>query len=966
MTVSRQLLGESRARLTARAILTRARIWGDRATAHPAEVTRRDRTPGLEMTRLFRFPASFAVLGIGLIAVFAAIVFVVGLVKANDEQRPADAFVIGIQALTAQKLTLGRPEGVVLLVAFLALVRRARLENRAWRPGPVEVRPVEDATGDLNRPAKGGKAPDQPAVMTPERHRECLHRLGVEFREHLTGGRHYQTTTVPGDLETERIIEVFKGVQPSGRLASLAAVWAYLWPNRAYIVTVTLRQRTEAPSFGVAVTVRQLPRAAVQLDTQWSWDFERALRDAAYGVTAHILPRTRACRRPPWAKWQRKGDPMPMELMRDYQLAKRMVGERRYDEALTFYQNALLYDPDNVYLQYDVCQILERLQLYPDALIRYEELTSRLFPIDPHRPGIAPQRRLVRRHHVKPDDAFRIRYRYVAALSVAWRLGHELLEPDWKQLRKWMKRDAREANGDGDARKRNALRSGSRPWRATELADLRRRIADQFDAVWQARLAGKVALAYGKHGLAEALCSGTKDDRPEFWAHLDDTDQEHVAQAWKRLPKVRSRRKAVEQFFLHVARAEAEMLALDLERRHRLWWRRRPFSLTPVVVRLAALNIDQRIERFNSLMEQRREQLALASDWEPNIEELEEKFKKAIGYSEGSAKWMEHYVAACCYALPLVADDEEEPKREKYAAAAVRALERAHTATDDIDFVMVKRHWLLAGDPDLAGLRQYRSFRAFESRVYLHPQPATRDTAKYELYYYLRRGLEHGTSQLEGLWLRREKETASGGVPTSRELEVWFRRERRAWEVCARLGRFHKQWQTRDRALAALALLVSTNGGDPEPVAFPEAILDYGLSDIGTPEATTERIVGMEKLLKFLARDLGSAAALGPLRDKKEDPTSVLNNTRSWIWYAECWSDGTAPPLEAKHLAKTFASRAAVWAALRQVVTTPSRRGPAILESAIRRLEAAPPSTRCRRCHEGKVCLMRHRGPRVA
>lgn len=50
--------------------------------------------------------------------------------------------------------------------------------------------------------------------------------------------------------------------------------------------------------------------------------------------------------------------------MRHYQRAKRMVGERRYDEALSLYHSALQYDADNVHLRYDVGQLFERLQQY--------------------------------------------------------------------------------------------------------------------------------------------------------------------------------------------------------------------------------------------------------------------------------------------------------------------------------------------------------------------------------------------------------------------------------------------------------------------------------------------------------------------------------------------------------------------------------------------------------------------------
>ena len=400
------------------------------------------------------------------------------------------AFSRGVETLTRGRLTVGPLGRGAIVVALLLLLRRLRLDWMAVRPGPIEVRPLEDATVDDRSVREGGSR----AISE-----QSLRRMTVEFREYIASPRLYETTTVPGDVETERIIEVFKGTQPSGRLATLAAVWAYVWPKRAFIVTASLRHRPQAPSCGVSISVRRLPGSAMELESEWSETYDEALQRAAFAVTAHILPMTRACLNPPWSHWYRSDSPMPMQLMRHYQRAKRMVSERRYDEALTLYHHALLYDADNVHLRYDIGQLYERLQLYSDALLVYAELMNRLFPKSDRPSNSAGPRRQTGLRISPRSDPFSVRYRYVTTLNSAGRLAMELLEPDWPELLRWL---------DDDQADTRSEQNHLRPWRAPELIDIRRRLGDEIDPIWAAHLSHNAAGSAGSGtGLAGALAA---------------------------------------------------------------------------------------------------------------------------------------------------------------------------------------------------------------------------------------------------------------------------------------------------------------------------------------------------------------------------------------------------------------------------------------------------------------------------
>lgn len=872
-----------------------------------------------------------------LLVTCTAAACVVGFVRAADPIRPDLALDLGVQHLSRRTITLGATGRLVLAFAVLLLLRRCRLDWLAIRPGPMEVRPVEDAVG-----SPSGENSAMKDEIGDDRE-EWLRRLTVEFREYLAGARLYETTSVPGDLETDRIIEVFRSTQHSGFLATLAAVWSYVWPTRAYIVSATLRTRDHSARYGAAVTVRRLPHGPVELETQWSGSFERALKRAAFAVTAHVLPSTLACRRPPWSGW--RGRTMPVPLMRHYQRAKRMVMERRYDEALSLYHHALLYDADNSHLRYDVGQIFERLQLTPDALIIYADLTNTLFP--PHvtggrrttSSGAGRLRRTDGAPFDRHDDPFLIRHRYTTTLATASRLTAELLTPDWRELREWLEEDRR----SGPSRTGDRSR---RPWRATELADLRRRVASSFDPLWADILPAHVVLAGHDRGLSSVLLSDSSpDEPPAFLTHLDThLDANPDAGAWRALPAASARSLAVEQFFLEVALRESRLLLSDFERhvrRTRLRRRRPRSSLTLVVLELTRLYIEYRIEQFGHRV--RSGQGSTRDEaWAPDLERMAEDLTRA-GYRSGSRHWLEHYVAACFYSLPLLHDDHEAVAHTAYAEAAVATLERAARCGDDVEFVTSKKYWLLAGDPDLSGLRHYECFSAFESRVYLHPQPRIRETAKYELFFYLRQGLERGAAGMEQRWL--DRAAAAPETFTPREVETWFRQERHAWQMCVRLGRFYRQWQTRSSGLENLRRLLRSPTAGVEPLPFPEMMRDYNNAGMRDPAILRHRIDGMERLFRFLANELGPASVLGDEETPTpaHGPLSVLNNTRAWIWFAEHWtreSVRSAPSVA--QLRGLCRSRAAVWGALRHWSVTPSRRDHRVLAAAIARLPRPP------------------------
>jgi tetratricopeptide (TPR) repeat protein len=358
-----------------------------------------------------------------LLAIF--VLFVLGaFMHPSTPLRINQAFSYGVQYVTSNHLTPGPVIQWAIVALALVSMRWVYLELRAFLGGSIEVRPVDNTSGS----------------------KVDTHPLDAAFREYLTLPKLYQLTAIPGDPEPDHLVEVLRVPSAAGWRGLLAAALAYTFPRRAFIVSASLRKQAHKPMYGAAVQVRRLPGLATELETQWSTSYERALQRGAYAAVAHILPQTKACRNVPWSAWRQRV--LPASLFRDYQRAKKMVAERRYDEALNLYHQALIKDANNIDMRYDVGQLYERLGLYPDALYTYLNLVDQLFPYKPR-----ARRARTRRPGMGKRDPFVIWYRYVVVLALGAPLARELLYPDWKALRSWLAQASQQhAGGLGEER----------------------------------------------------------------------------------------------------------------------------------------------------------------------------------------------------------------------------------------------------------------------------------------------------------------------------------------------------------------------------------------------------------------------------------------------------------------------------------------------------------------------------------
>jgi hypothetical protein len=266
-------------------------------------------------------------------------------------------------------------------------------------------------------------------------------------------------------------------------------------------------------------------------------------------------------------------------------------------------------------------------------------------------------------------------------------------------------------------------------------------------------------------------------------------------------------------------------------------------------------------------------------------------------------------------------DDAEEVEQHlPYAYAAVSALELALRYGEDIDFVRTKRYWLQAGDPDLAGLRRYTCFRAFETRVYGVPLPATVNIARYELYLYLRAVLEDSAGHLEREW--RKRAASNARKVTHAVFEEWWRQEEHAWELAIRLGRFYRQWQTRREAVESRRNWIESFGQEARSISYPKIDQPTYVPDIGDFRITQRILKETEAIFGYLGYECGRLVSRG----KEADTSSIMAKTRDWSKYAvRCAESVPQSDLLRGEVINCCEMRAAVWSALRHWAQDPSR-----------------------------------------
>jgi len=701
------------------------------------------------MNRAARYPSRrWTVIGFGVgVAVAVALLLLLGYVIGHSSD-------VGLGAFAESVLTAASSNGAAVVLAFALLtlgawcVRRLWLERLAWRPGQVVVPVFTEGT--------------------PLSDVTTLH-LTTLFRQRFASLRLQPLAPVPGSPPEAGFLEVLgqNGADSRNVLGSVLAIARAAKPTHAFVVHGVLIEREQAPRCGVTVQVVREPGQGTPPDTVYDISWERAVKRAADRATASILPRTRRCRTP-WASW--RGFVMPPSLLEAYEDAAELEAQRRYDQALGRYYDALAQDPMNVALRLCVGQLQEKLGLFLDALATYEGIRCVAAPGEEELPR-GRYKRLAQ--HERARALVIGQYRRVVLL------GGPLLGLQWRTSNArelWTERDEQRAE----------LRDRLRDKLETPLLETAHRHERREGALPRV----------GTRTVEELLVE------PEWRPPDEDND-----------PVLHELR---ELLVLH-AIDELPAVRKELRKLHD----RKGVSLTDTGLNLTKICLDERCRWLQY-------QVRCANDrrdperWIWDADACEDLEKRVAAVANGAMhRWHEHYNAACALALPLLVSDAFHPTtRRRLARGAVDHLAQA-TACADSGYVATRRDWLLSEDPDLAGLRTEPSFKSFEALYFPAGAPTRqrpRDVQRLEVAAYTRDLLDATACRWEAVW--HERQRAAARREDIHVLLDWWNDEHELWRLVGRVAWNHRRWTARRDLLEASDRLSVKYGGGQLAVGF--------------------------------------------------------------------------------------------------------------------------------------------------
>ncbi|MFJ2151807.1 hypothetical protein ACIOHB_23915 [Streptomyces microflavus] len=768
------------------------------------------------------------------LAVLAALVAVVRAVGGQGEpwqaegwttvfEGPAEWFMQFIEG--ASRLVKGGSDGasfsarlgcLLLLILLFVALRRWMLMYYAHKPGAVDVKKLVSSAPGMEQQLEG---------------------LSAQLRKQLSETNLYPPTALPAEAPADNFLDLLGDVdlEPKKLGTSLLRLFSRLRPKIAYTVRGVLRLREQEPGFGITVTVTSYAIRGSRTESIWSRSWEDAIQEAGYWVMATLVPVTRAGRRPPWQEWC--GRDLPPELFAACQQARELSGQRKFDDALESYYEALRFDPTNLYLRTQIAGIQEQLWLHLDALETYYgalRLDGRNSAQRNARTGMRswdPRRTLRHRYGWWRGGVLEARFRYAVVLGVAERTADQ-----------WCKGDdppcPRRTHARRQIRQALAPALAARHWRAF---------------------------------------TGLK---PPGRAEPFGPDQEGPVREWleTELGERRRRYPIVREIFQLACREEMQQLAADYPRMIRL---RHPFvrahgTLTRTSLRLnrdvwAPLRLAWAHEDAGS---DRMELLENPLPWPSSADRLARRIRSARGglrgvhrwLSPGWRLWQDNYNAACVYAVAMNGTRGQSGSQERRALAdlAVDELEGAGHA-DMSGFHPVTRSWLLIEDPDMEKLRQESRFIRFERETYPHAAPdrhRPERPLRPEMKAYGRQLLSGCAAVMEHTWrLRRGQLPAEPYV-----LSEWFVGEAELWRCVERIASNQgRNWRDRERLLqrvrevADRRLLVRC--GLPSRLPEMDDLLDEAAWD--TVDGVQERIRSFEETFEKRLSALSLAVAVG-------------------------------------------------------------------------------------------------------
>ncbi|MFI0218719.1 hypothetical protein [Streptomyces lydicus] len=697
-----------------------------------------------------------------------------------------------------------RLAGLLLVMLALYAYWRATRSLLGYRPGPVQVQQLVDATA----------------------HRKPLpvDDLTSRLRMQLSESSLYPPTTVPTEAPPTGFLDLLGDVDLAKPGTTIPRLLSRLRPKLAYRVggVLQLREHRTEPC-GITVTLTAYVFSGARATTVWGRDWEHAVCRAAYWVEASLLPVTRAGRRPPWHTWWARE--LPPELLRSYQEAKALSAGQRYDQALERYRDALRFDPQNPYIRAEFAGAQEKLGLQVEAL----DTCQRSLALDGQTADAYNDRLWVRRRPVPRRFRYlRLPRNYGETLGLRYR-NAILLGTGDQLMRAWYPKKDEQGRQEKDGQKEESPRAKEQ--RRTRNG-LRLLLAARY---WPAAVDFAVAATVpgdtrldSKRGVEEVARKWLTERLAS--ENVTDDDQRRVRVVFQRAAAQELYRLAEDDLY---ARLSPMTWWYGIQRALRRIWPPayvqdggplRLFSRVALVITRdvwAPLRLAWALSEMPPMLDGagyhakparwrgRAYDRGHALSWQAPAE-LDDPIRRAMRRRTSPREWQDHYICACVYAVAMNQYNSEHRngiQNERYRRLAEKAVDQLEKAVlrAESGFTTMGRSWMRFEDPDLVRLRADPRFGDFVRSAYpgtgamgdLLPCPPVACL----LEGYTRRLLRDAALVMELNWRKR----AGHGSTAVDTLKCWLRAEERAWDAFrAVVGGRPSDWADRATLIAAV------------------------------------------------------------------------------------------------------------------------------------------------------------------
>lgn len=667
---------------------------------------------------------------------------------------------------------------IVALLLLLYVWWRATRAWLAFRPGPVDVQQLEDAT--------------RPGTVKPSDT-----DLTAKLRRCLSESSMYPPTTLPAQAPVEGFLELLGDVEldPHKLGSVLPKVLSRLRPKLAYRVSGILQSRDAVPDqYGMTITVTAFLFGGSRAMTVWGRDWDEVIGKASIWIVSTLLPVTRAGRLPPWSHWW--GGELRPELYQAYQEATELGRAGRHHEALEQYFKAVQLDPTNPYLRAELAEMQEKMGLYVDAL----NTTQRALTLDGQ-----------------------------TARAYQKRLWQSRWSPHWRRLR-YLRHPRRYREVLG-LRYRNSIILGTAEVTAEQWY---RREGAQSSRIHEEL----IPILVERYWPTAVGLDGTRVDgkAPEETKRALRRILQKKKRSGARDHCHGEEERSIRLVFQRASLQETNRLASDdMWARLLLYWPTALWSWTrflwPAAYVQTFRGAQQAVTRGAFLTNRgvwAPLRLAWAS-WEYNTQEppykwrqryawrwrsriswsaldirfLERRLTWARRWPTFHRDWLAHYNAACVCAIGMHAESPPEGERANprsdFARHAIDHLEEA-VLIPRRSFAMVERAWMTQEDIDLRALwKNEEIFRDFIRTAYPSPEfslpPPADNFADEQLREYDYRLLEAVAKVMEQVWQARS-ERAGVDIHTAAS---WLRAESEAWESVHEIVDVDRKYNWQDR-----------------------------------------------------------------------------------------------------------------------------------------------------------------------